>query len=175
MKKYLNTLFVMTLLCASSAAAAPTAVGSEAVVPLVNSELQTRRENAAAFIKTLDYARLNAVAGALGLESGPDALVNILTVIATAGTGEAFDVAGKVLIKEIVETPYVLSVPEELQAARVEFAQRIKMQADADRKDAAAVSMGLADRFDILTGISKCNSVEAFTFFKGEFDIRYGK
>ncbi len=62
------------------------------LVTAVPADLQARREKAAAYVKTLNQSQLDTLAKSLGIPTGPNALVGILTKIATAQTTKAFDV-----------------------------------------------------------------------------------
>ena len=58
----------------------------------VSKELQIRRRQAANFVKTLDQAKLDSLAVALGAKTGDEALVAILRAISQAQTAKDFDV-----------------------------------------------------------------------------------
>jgi hypothetical protein len=63
------------------------------------ADLQDRREKAAAFVKTLatDQNKLDALAKSLGVATGANALVDILTAISKASSTRAFDVIAQKL------------------------------------------------------------------------------
>lgn len=58
----------------------------------VSKGLQTRRIEAANFVKTLDQAKLDSLATALGAKTGEDALIEILRAISQAQKDNDFDV-----------------------------------------------------------------------------------
>lgn len=67
------------------------------VVTPVDPLLQARREQAAAYAKTLNQNQLDALAKSLGLPTGPNALVDILTAISKAQSTKAFDIIAQKL------------------------------------------------------------------------------
>jgi hypothetical protein len=67
------------------------------VVTPVDPLLQARREQAAAFVKTLNQSQLDALAKSLGLSTGANAQVDILTAISKAQSTKGFDIIAQKL------------------------------------------------------------------------------
>lgn len=73
------------------------AIQQDLVVTPVTKDLQSRRENAAAFIKGLSPNDLDTLATAIDKEPGTNALLNILSAIAAADTTTSFEVINQKL------------------------------------------------------------------------------
>jgi len=76
---------------AANAKAQEELIKTRLLVIAVPELLQARREKAAAFVKTLNNAQLNALAKSLGKPGGENALIDILTTIAGANSADTFN------------------------------------------------------------------------------------